>query len=101
MLLLDHRQDSSCLLLLGVGAAALEDLEIDAAERHEAEGEARHDAGEEDQEAGEPGVDEEHDRPEGDLAPEGGAEVFPGHHPGHHQRIDQMHLSFQIGRAHV
>lgn len=81
------------MLLLGVGATALEDLEIDEAERHEAEREARHYAGEEDQEAGNPRVDVPPDRPERDVR----AEVAPGQHPGQHQPIDQMHLSSDDG----
>lgn len=38
----------TCLFLFGVGAATLEDLQLDEAEGHEAESEPGHDSGEED-----------------------------------------------------
>jgi hypothetical protein len=61
--------DRTSLSLLGVGAAALEDLQLDEAKRHEAEGEPGHDTGEEHEEAGDARVHPPLERPERGVLP--------------------------------
>ena len=61
--------DRTSLRLLGVRAAALEDLQLDEAERHEPQGEPGHDPGEEHEEAGGARVRPPLQRPERRVLP--------------------------------
>ena len=84
----------TCLFLFGVGAATLEDLQIDEAEGHEAESEPGHDSGEEDKEARDPGVDEPPRRSERYAAkPRRSRLQVPSQHPCRYRGIDQVHRS--------
>ena len=77
----DQRRERTGLALLGGGSAALEDLKLDEAERHEAEGQPRHYPGEEDEEARGAGVDAPPQRSEGDVL------ALDRYHPvAHHHR---------------
>lgn len=94
MKLVNIGMNRTCLFLFGVGAATLEDLQLDEAEGHEAESEPGHDSGEEDQEARDPGVDEPPRRPERYAAePRRVGLHVPSQHPSRHHGIDHMHRS--------
>lgn len=84
MLLLHNGQYLSRLLLLGGATAALEDFEVDEVERHQSQGEAGHDPGEEDEQARDAGVEIPRPRPERDVVQS--HHQVPGAVPRHHFR---------------
>lgn len=55
------------MLFLCGGATTLENFKVNEAQRHQAEGETRHDPSEEDKKARNPGIDEPPQRPELDI----------------------------------
>lgn len=76
---------STSLLFLGRRTTAFENFEVDEAEGHETEGETGHDAGEENEETGDSGVDEPPRRTEGyAFVSEYRKRVVPSQHPSHH-----------------
>lgn len=72
--------------LLGRSTAALEDLKVDNAERHKAEGETGHGTGEEDKETGETSVEEPPEGSEGYISAFRLLNVAKQHY-----RIQRMH----------
>ncbi|RRT45751.1 hypothetical protein B296_00038307 [Ensete ventricosum] len=93
----------TCLLLLCRGSAALQDLELDEAERHQPQGKPRHDPREQYEHAGDPHVCVPQQRPERDVplllkqrgaAPAGGRRRCHRRrrqHPRHRYRVHHVH----------
>lgn len=88
------------MLYLGGGAATLEDLELDGVEGHQPQGEAGHDAGEQDQEAGDAGVDEPPRRAEADVVGLEDQVVGRNHQgPSYRHSVEQQH--HRLGCLHL
>lgn len=82
------------LFLLGGGSAALEDLKLDEAQRHQSEGQSRHYAGEENEETGDPSVDKPPKRSQRDVLALNSDQSIAVHHqhPSHRDGAQSLHL---------